>query len=105
LEEQVRGVVVEGEVADLIDDQELVAAQSLQSVFEPAGGVGGGEAVDPIRGGIKLNGVVGLDGFDAGPIARCVSPTLGGPSRTTFSAFATQVVVAKCPGTSRRSEG
>ena len=39
------------------------------------------------------------------PMARWVLPIPGGPSRTTFSALGTNVLVARCASTSRRREG
>lgn len=41
----------EGNVADLVDDQQRVAAQADQFGLPPPGVVGLGEPVDPLRGG------------------------------------------------------
>jgi len=41
LEEEVRGIVVEGDVADLVDDEQLVAAKATQFLLEPTGCVPG----------------------------------------------------------------
>ena len=51
LEEQVRSVLFEGQVADLVDDDESVAAQLGQFGGEPSGAVGVGQAGDPVGGG------------------------------------------------------
>ena len=48
MDEQVRGVLLEGEVADLVDDDLPVAPQPGQLGGEPAGAVGVGEAGDPV---------------------------------------------------------
>src|SRR5215207_9061094 len=59
LEEQVRGVLFEGQVADLIDDDQPVAAQfgelggkpaALVGVLETGEPVGGGGEQDPLSG-------------------------------------------------------
>ena len=65
LEEQVGGVVVEGYVADFVDDDEFVAADLPQFGFEPVGVVRGPEAGDPVAGGIEQYRVAGVGGFDA----------------------------------------
>jgi hypothetical protein len=53
LEEQVGGLRLEGDVADLVDDQQRGAAQPDQLGLQPVGGVGVGQAGDPLRGGGK----------------------------------------------------
>jgi hypothetical protein len=62
LEEQVRGFGFEWDVADLVDDEQGVAAESDELGLEPAGVVGGGEPVDPLRGGGECDPVPGLAG-------------------------------------------
>ena len=64
LEEQVRGFGFEGDVADLVDDQQRVAAEPAQLVLQPAGVVGVGEPVDPFGRGGELDPVPGLAGAD-----------------------------------------
>src|SRR3984957_19972912 len=54
LEEQVGGLGFERDVADFVDDQQRVAGQPGQLGLEFPGGVGGGEPVDPLRGGGEL---------------------------------------------------
>ena len=71
LEEQVRGVGVEGDVADLVDDDQLVAADLLQLGLQSAGVVGGGQAGDPVGGGVEQDAVPGLGGLDAQPEVMC----------------------------------
>jgi site-specific DNA recombinase len=65
LEEQIRGVVVEGDVADLVDDDEFVAADFLEFDFELPGMVCCREAGDPVAGGVEQHRVAGLGCFDA----------------------------------------
>ena len=65
LEEQVGGLGLERDVADLVDDQERVAAQAGDLGLEAAGAVGGGEPVGPGGGGGEQDAVPGLAGLDA----------------------------------------
>lgn len=53
LEEPVGGVGVEGDVADPVDDDELVAADFLQLRLESAAVVRGREAGDSVVGGVE----------------------------------------------------
>ena len=48
MEEQVRGFGFERDVADFVDDQQRVAAEPDEFGLESAGGVGVGEAGDPL---------------------------------------------------------
>ena len=50
-EEQRGGVGIEGDVADLVDDDERDASEPFEFVFESPGPFGGGEAADPVLGG------------------------------------------------------
>ena len=65
MEEQVRGVLFEGQVADLVDDDQSVAAQPGQFVGESAGAVGVGEAGDPLGRGREQHPVAVVGGGDA----------------------------------------
>ena len=47
LEEQVGGLGLEGDVADLVDDEQWVAAEPVELGLQPAGGMVVGEAGDP----------------------------------------------------------
>src|SRR3989304_1187251 len=84
LEQEVCGGPVEGEVAHLVDNEELGLAEGgqagrhllWQEGGEPAGGGEGGLAASPRA------------------MARCVLPTPGGPRKTTFSALAMKRRVA-----------
>ena len=67
LEEQVGGLGFEGDVADLVDDQQRDAAEAGELVLEAAGVVGVGEAGDPLGGGGERDAVAGLAGPDAQP--------------------------------------
>ncbi|PBC66310.1 DNA invertase Pin-like site-specific DNA recombinase [Streptomyces sp. TLI_235] len=62
LEEQVRRLRLERDVADLVDHDQRVAAELDQLLLEPAGLVGCGEAVDPLGGGGERDPVAGLAG-------------------------------------------
>jgi hypothetical protein len=64
LEEQVGRFGFEGDVSDLVDDQQWVAAQADQFGLQLAGVVGLGQRVDPVRGGGKQDPVPGLAGSD-----------------------------------------
>jgi hypothetical protein len=64
LEEQVGGLGLERDAADLVDDDERVAAQPGELGGELPGGVGVGEAGDPVRGGGERDAVTGLAGAD-----------------------------------------
>src|SRR3954454_6989143 len=67
LEEQVRRLGLERDVADLVDDQQRVAAEADQLWLQSAGGVGVGEAGDPLAGGGERDPVPGLAGPDGQP--------------------------------------
>ena len=51
LEEQVRGGLLEGDLADFFDDQEPVASQPGELLGEPSGVMGGLESGDPLGRG------------------------------------------------------
>src|ERR1019366_6509827 len=65
LEEQAGGLGLEGAVADLVDDEQGVAAQAGDFLLDAAGAVGGGEAAGPGGGGGEQDAVPGLAGFNA----------------------------------------
>ena len=65
LEEEVRCVLLEGQVADFVDDDQPVAAQPGELVGEPAGAVGVGEPGDPVRRGREQHPVPVVRGRDA----------------------------------------
>ena len=60
LEEQVGRLWLEGDVADLVDYQQRGAAKASQIGLQPAGGVGVGQADDPLDGGGEQHPVAGL---------------------------------------------
>jgi hypothetical protein len=106
LEEEVGGVGVEGDVADFVDDDQLVAADLLQLGLQGAGLVGYCEPVDPSARGVEQDAVAVLGRPRApSPTARWVFPIPGGPKRITFSALSTYVDVARCASRSRRRDG
>jgi hypothetical protein len=63
-EEQVRGLALEGQVADLVDDDQAVALDPPQFVVEGVAVLCGFEAVDPLLGGRERDAVSGLAGLD-----------------------------------------
>src|SRR3954471_4552724 len=64
LEEQVRGLGLERDVADLVDHEQRDPAELDQFGLEPAGVVGVGEPGDPLGGGGEQHPVSGLTGSD-----------------------------------------
>ena len=62
MEEQVRGLGFEGDVADLVHDQQRIAAQPHELGLEPSGVMGGGEPIDPLARGGEQDSMPGLAG-------------------------------------------
>ena len=62
LEEQVGGLGLEGDVADLVNDQQRDPAEPLQRFVQSPRGVLGGESVDPGRRGGTRDPMTGLTG-------------------------------------------
>jgi hypothetical protein len=67
LEEQIRGVLIEGDVTDLVDDDQLVAADLLQLGLKASGLMRFGEAGDPVVRGVEEDRVAGVGRFDPEP--------------------------------------
>jgi len=67
LEEQVRGLGLERDIADFVDDEQRDAAELDQLVLEPAGVVGFGEARDPLGGSGEGDPMTGLACPDTQP--------------------------------------
>jgi hypothetical protein len=63
-EQQVGGLALQGEVADLVDDEQPVEVQASQLVVEAVAVLGAFEAVDPLLGGGEQGAVAGLAGLD-----------------------------------------
>ena len=63
-EEQVGGLALEREVADLVDDQQLVALQASELLVEGVALLGFFEAADPLLGGGERDAVAVLAGLD-----------------------------------------
>jgi hypothetical protein len=64
LEEQVRGVLFERDISDLVDDEQTDAPQFGQFSRKPASIVGGFESGHPVHGGGESDAMPGLGGFD-----------------------------------------
>jgi site-specific DNA recombinase len=64
LEEQVGGLALERDVADLVDDDQREASEASQFVLEFAGVVGGAETVDPFGGAGERHAMAGQAGPD-----------------------------------------
>ena len=103
LEEQVGGFGFEGDVADLVDDEQRVAAQPDQFVLEPAGVVGLGEPGDPLEAVANRTRCPAWQARIAIPMARWVLPVPGGPRKTTLSLAATKSRVPRWAMRSRLS--
>src|SRR6266508_701446 len=67
LEEQVGGLGLKRDVADLVDHQQRVAAKADQLWLQPSLGVGVGQAGDPLGRGGEQHPMAGLAGPDAQP--------------------------------------
>lgn len=83
LEEQVGGLGLEGDVANLVDDQQRDAAEPVELILETPGVVSVGEPGDPLGSGRERDPVPSLAGPDAQPVDRCVLPV--GSRNTTLS--------------------
>jgi hypothetical protein len=70
LEEQVRGFGFEGDVADLVGDQQRDPPQLGQLVLQPAAVVGFGEASDPLGGGGEQGALPAWQARTPSPIDR-----------------------------------
>ena len=77
LEEEIRGVLVEGDVSHLIDDDELVSADLLQLRLQLPGVVSGGEPADPVVRRIEQDRVARLGGFHSEPYREVGLPDPG----------------------------
>ncbi len=95
-EKQRGGVGVEGDVADLVDDDERNAAESFEFFFEPAGASRFAESADPVLGRRERDAVAASRGVNA---ERDRQVRLAGPGRTkkiTFFASARKSSCARC---------
>ena len=85
LKEEIGALAIDGDVADLVDDQQLGLRQDLQPFVEAALGEGFPERGDEPRGGGKQDADAVLAGLQPRATARCVLPTPGGPRSRTLS--------------------
>src|SRR6266487_596848 len=67
LEEQVGATLVDGQVSDLVDNQEPWHGVELELLLEPALGERLGQRTDHAGGGREQHPVAGLDGLQAEP--------------------------------------
>ena len=83
LEEEVRGLGLEGDVADLVDDDERVAPEADELGLELSRGMGLGQAGDPLGRCGELDPVAGPAGPDAErdgqDASMSVKPSVGSP--------------------------
>ena len=98
LEEQIRGVLIEWDVADLVNDQDAVAAEPLQFRVEFPPRVSLLEAVDPPDSGIKKDPVAGLGGLDAETDREVRFPGPGRPQQDHVLALGQEHPGAHAPG-------
>lgn len=101
LKQQVRGVVIEGDLANLVDDDELVSLEPFRVLLEASGG----ETTDPVRRGVEQHRVAGLGGLDAKTDREVSFADAGRTEEDDVSAFAIQLVVARWARISRRKDG
>jgi hypothetical protein len=101
LEDQVGGLGLERDVADLVDDQQWVAAERDQLVLELADVVGFGESGHPLAGDGELDPVPGLAGADRDPGGQVGLAGSGWAEEDTFSFAATKPKVPRCAIRSR----
>ena len=91
LEEQVGRFGFEGDVPDLVDDDQRVAAQAAQLVLEAPVVVGGRRGGRPTREAVaNSTRCPAWQARIAMPVARWVLPVPGGPRKTTLSLAATK---------------
>ena len=84
LEEERGAVLVDRQVADLVDHQQSRMGEHAQPPGQIAGGLGFGEGLDQPRERAVVDAPASAAAI-ARLIAKCVFPTPGGPSRITFS--------------------
>ena len=65
LEEQVAGAGADGEIADLIDDQQRGAAEEADALAQASFAFGLGERVDDVGERREVDAAAGADGLDA----------------------------------------
>jgi hypothetical protein len=89
LEEQVGGLSFEGDVADLVDDEERDPAEATELVVEASLGVRVTETGDPFGGGRERDAVAGLARPDRDPDREVRLAGAGGPRNTRLARSAT----------------
>jgi hypothetical protein len=100
-EEQVGGLGFEGDVADLVDDQERVAPSRTSSCWSlPAWWASASRATHSLAVANRTR-CPAWQARIAIPMARWVLPVPGGPRKTTFSFAATKSRVPRCSIRSR----
>ena len=79
LEEEVGGLGVDGDVADLVDDEQGGASVVSELVVEAVGAARRGEGVDELGEGGSVDAAAGLDGGDAERAGEVALAGAGGP--------------------------
>src|SRR5262249_14194359 len=84
-EHQVRGLRIERDIANLVDDQKWDPAERGELVLEPAVALGLGEPGDPFGRGVEADAVTGEAGADPERDRQMCFPVPGGPRATMHS--------------------
>jgi hypothetical protein len=104
-EEQVGGLALQGQVANFVDDEQVVALQPAQLGLELVAVLGGLELGDPLLRGGEGDAVAALAAFMARAIARWVLPVPGGPRKQTLARSSIQASWARWSTSGFSAEG
>jgi hypothetical protein len=80
LEEQMRGIALEGQVAEVIDDQELGFAEMREPLLKPAFAMSFGERATTVVAATNCTECPASIASRPSATATCVLPTPGGPA-------------------------
>ena len=81
LEEQVAGGGTNAEITDLVDDEQLGAAEISDAFPQPAFPIGTGQAVNDVGERRGVDAAAGAHGFDAKGDGEMTLPVPGWPTR------------------------
>jgi hypothetical protein len=95
-EEQVGRLAFEREVADLVDDQEVIALQAPQFVVQRVAVLGAFKPIDPLLGGGERDAMTAWQALIDKAMAKCVLPVPGGPKKQTLLCSVIQASWARC---------